>query len=304
MALYVLPRIATILDRYDTVLAAELHTLTARLETAVMLQWNGRWFTRAILRDLADRPVPIADDWINLEAQPWAMISGVAARMDIHGVQARLVDNIGRLLDDPSPIGAPLSERGMVWPAISQLLTWGYGRSRPDLAWRSLKRNSFAAHAKTFPQWWHGIWSGPDGSYAVDATPAGAPWSSPVTPMTDFPVMNTNPDAMALLGLLRVCGIEPAPDGDGLLIAPQSPPDSFTLDLPLIRMDVNYEGMNVEYRPMTTGNMVLHLRVPPGKRLLSATCKGQPVTAAQGADMVFPLSFNAGEKVTIDLRWI
>lgn len=44
------------------------------------------------------------------------------------------------------------------------------------------------------------------------------------------------PHAMALIGLLRVCGIEPV--GDGLRIAPQAPPERFTLDLPLLRLEV------------------------------------------------------------------
>jgi len=35
--------------------------------------------------------------------------------------------------------------------------------------------------------------------------------------MLDFPVQNANPDAMGLLGLLRACGVEAAPDGLRLL---------------------------------------------------------------------------------------
>ena len=56
------------------------------------------------------------------------------------GIEAQLIETIKKKLDDPSPTGAMLEEKGQVWPAISQLLTWGYRRSRPDLAWRSLNR--------------------------------------------------------------------------------------------------------------------------------------------------------------------
>ena len=147
----------------------------------------------------------------------------------------------------------------MVWPAVSQLLTWGYTRSRPDLAWRSLQRHTFAAHANAFPDVWINIWSGPDGINGIEAENPGGTWSSPLTPMTDFPVMNANQDAMALLGLLRVCGIEPSPSGDGLLIAPQSPPEHFVLDLPLLRLEVAPGRIAGEYRALVDGSRVLHV---------------------------------------------
>ena len=139
----------------------------------------------------------------------------------------------------------------MVWPAVSQLLTWGYTRSRhQSLAWRSLKRHTFSTRARAFPARWYSVWSGPDGINAADAADPGGTWHSPVTPMTDFPVMNANQDAMALLAMLRVCGIEPAPEGDGLTIAPQAPPERFVLDLPLIYLDVAPGRIAGEYRAL------------------------------------------------------
>ncbi|MCL4507252.1 MAG: hypothetical protein M1434_01450 [Chloroflexi bacterium] len=305
MALYVLPRIAALLDMRDPELAGRIRAFTAGLQKAVMLQWNGRWFTRAVLRDLADDPVIVADDWISLEAQPWALISGVAARMGRQGVEGVLIDMIRRLLDDPSPIGAPLNERGMVWPAVSQLLTWGYTRSRPDLAWRSLKRNTFAARSRVFPTVWHGVWSGPDGVYSVDNSNAGQTWVNMATPMTDFPVMNANPDAMALLGLLRVCGLEPSPTGDGLLIAPCSPPERFVLDLPLIRLDVAPGRIAGEYRAAGTGSLTLHVRVPSQAHRVAASIDGQPVAAplATANEVALPLAFAAGQRVAFEVTW-
>src|SRR5690606_389377 len=136
---------------------------------------------------------------IDLEAQPWALISGLAERQ---GVVDQLIDSVDSLLDNPSPIGAPLVEHGAVWPAISQLLTWGYVRHRPDLAWRSFCRNTFSARANEFPNIWFNVWSGPDGVNSKTALlDAGGTWSSPVTPMTDFPAMNNNQHAMSLLAL-------------------------------------------------------------------------------------------------------
>lgn len=213
-----------------------------------------------------------------------------------------MIKSITTLLDDPSPIGAPILEHGPVWPAISQLLTWGYMRSRPDLAWRSLKRNTFAAHAEAFPDVWFNIWTGPD---AVDGTFApnpGGTWASPVTPMTDFPAMNANPDAMALLGLLRVCGIEPT--HDGLLIAPRAPVKRFVLDLPLLRLDVEPGRIAGEYRAVVDGSRVLHVRVPEVAHTLAASVghsPGQIAWDAQG--VMLTLAFKAGQSVPLEVRW-
>ncbi len=302
MALYVLPLMAAIVEKHDGALAATMRGLSAGLRSALKHQWNGRWFKRAILRDVADRPVVIGDAWIDLEAQPWALISDLAAGLD---AQTTLIDSIARLLDDPSPIGAKLSERGMVWPAVSQLLTWGYTRSRQDLAWRSLKRHTFAAHAAACPESWINIWSGPDGVHTPDAADPGGTWSSPVTPMTDFPVMNANQDAMALLGLLRVCGIEPAPTGDGLTIAPQSPPERFVLDTPLLKLEVAPGRIAGEYRAAAAGALVLHIRVPAGAAEVTAAAGGGSVVAdrAQDGQVKLPLEFQADQVVPFEVLW-
>ena len=116
-------------------------------------------------------------------------------------------------------------------------------------------------------------------------------------------LMNANPDAMALLGLLRVCGVEPSPDGDGLLIAPQSPPERYILDLPLIRLDVSSGRLTGEYRSAGVGNTVLHIRIPAGARVITAQFNGQPVEAGQMAEVKFPLRYGANEKIAFELTW-
>jgi hypothetical protein len=245
----------------------------------------------------------VDDDRINLEAQPWALISGLAAETSR---QDALIESVKKLLDDPSPIGAPLTERGQVWPAVSQLLTWGYARSRQDLAWRSLKRHTYAAHANAFPDVWINVWSGPDGVNALDAAEnPGGTWASPITPMTDFPVMNANQDGMALLALLRVCGVEPAPDGDGLLIAPKAPPARFSLDLPLLRVDVEPGRIAAQYRAFVAGSRVLHVRAPESARELQARIDGrrlEPIPRdALGIALKF--DFQAGQAVSFEVVW-
>jgi hypothetical protein len=307
MALYVLPLIAAQVESRDAALAVRMRALLPGLEKAVILQWNGRWFNRAVLRDFGDKPVLVGEEWINLEAQPWALISGLAARMGRQGVESVLIDSITRLLDDPSPIGATLTESGMVWPAVSQLLTWGYTRCRPDLAWRSLQRHTFATRAHAFPDKWFSVWSGPDGVNGADMPDPGGTWCSPATPMTDFPVMNANQDAMALLALLRVCGVEPAPGGDGLLIAPHVP-KAFVLDVPLLRLDVSAGRISGEYRAVVEGRCVLHVR-PPTANASATHMRATVNGAAVSTDQLEPngiallLTFKTGQRVPFEVRW-
>ena len=262
MALYILPLLAAVLKHQAPDIEATIKEHINPLREAAARQWNTKgWYNRAVLRDIQNKPVVLSH--LDLEAQPWAFISGLAGEK---GTQETLVGRVNQLLDSPSAIGASLQPGGMVWPALSQLLTWGYAHiGQSDLAWRSLNRNTFAAHAAEYPAIWLGTWSGPDGVQGVGATPPAVPgggWQTPLTPMTDFPVMNANPDAMALLGLLRVCGIEPAPVDDGLVIRPLVPRERFILDLPLIRLDVEPGRIRGEYRAYNDGERTLYVHLP------------------------------------------
>jgi len=217
-------------------------------------------------------------------------------------VKTKLIDTIVKQLDRPSPIGATLTAGSMVWPAISQLLTWGYAHSgQSDRAWHSFTHNTYTEHARIFPDVWFNIWTGPDGVNSTD----GRTWSSPLTPMTDFPAMNANQDAMALLGMLRVCGIEPAPTGDGLIIAPPTLPKLFALDTPLLRLEKEPGRIAGEYRAMVSGERVLHVRVPGDAVEVSATLDGQPVTGIPRGvtEVALKIAFDMGQKVSFQVRW-
>ncbi len=304
MAIYVLPLTASLIEKHDPELAMQMRSLAEELKHAVQQQWNKErgWFNRALLRDVSNKVVVLNDNHISLQSQPWALISGLAAKM---GVEATLIQSIGTL-DDPSPTGAMLATGGQVWPAVSQLLTWGYMRSRPGLAWRSLNRHSFAAHATIFPNVWFNIWSGPDGTNSNKSPNPGGAWTSPLTPMTDFPVMNANQDAMALLGLLRVCGIEPSPIGDGLIIEPKAPPESFVLDLPLLRLDVTPGSIAGEYRAVVDGTHALHVRLPPTAVNVTARIDEQQLlngTSPGTGEVPLPITFKAGQTVKFSVQW-
>ncbi|MCA0456230.1 MAG: hypothetical protein LCI00_19785 [Chloroflexi bacterium] len=283
MALYVLPLVASLLKDVAPDITAMLRDgRLERMQEAVEKQWNAKgWYNRAVLRGVSNQPVML--ETLSLESQVWGLISGSAKKAN-H--EANLVERVEATLDRPSPIGAALSEGGMVWPAISQLLTWGYVRAgRAGLAWRSLNRNTFATHAQQYPAIWFGIWGAPDGINGTwDALPGGT-WSSPMTPMTDFPTMNANADAMALLGLVRVCGIEPSADGQGLVIRPQVPRERFVLDTPLIRLEVNGKTVKGEYRAHFGGSMNLYIYTP------GAT-----------APVVIPAAFYAGDRVPFEVK--
>ncbi len=300
MALYVLPLIADLLEPVAGLLAERIRMSLPDLRKAVEKFWTGRWYVRAVLRDRANRAVVIDRDSINLEAQPWALISGLA---EAQGVHADLIAAIFERLDEPSPIGATLREKGMVWPAIGQLLTWAYSLYRPDLAWASLKKQTFAAHAEAFPTVWTGIWSGPDGFNGKQMPNPGGTWASAITPMTDFPVGNANPHAMALLGLLRVCGIRPV--ADGLILAPQAPPETFVLDMPLLRLEVEPDRIAGEYRPVVDGDRVLHVHVPASADGLTACLDGRSLAIERGlsGEVLLRLRFSAGQAIPFEVRW-
>jgi hypothetical protein len=308
MALYILPLLAAVIRPHDPTLADYIHDAPSqpdrmqRLRQATAQQWNPQgWYNRALLRGHNDRVIPIQH--FTLESQPWALISGLAAET---GTEAALIENIDQMLDSPSPIGAALVENGMVWPAISQLLTWAYARcGRADLAWRSLHRHTFAMHSLVYPHIWNNTWSGPDGVNGLVSDLPGGVWASPITPMTDFPIMNANQDALALLGLLRVCGIEAAPAGDGLLIDPHVPADHFALDTPLLRLQAEPGQISGEYRPFVSGTRTLYVRLPAGASDVTAQIGGQTIADLTVVDqtVALVLSFSAGEAVPFAVSW-
>jgi hypothetical protein len=302
MAIYILPLFANAIEQQDSELAGRMRAVVPKLKDAVQKQFGERWYTRAILRDAVNQPVAVDKFNINLEAQPWALISGLAAE---RGVEGKVIEAIQGRLDANSPTGAPYSEHnGQISAAIAQFLTWGYSRSRPDLAWEELQKLSFANHAIYFPNVWYGIWTAPDSLNPVDDPKyPGGTWVSPVTPMTDFPALNSNPHAMSLLSLIRLAGLEPL--ADGLRIAPRIPKDSFTLDLPLIKIVVGKETISGEYRAVVDGKRTLYVEIPHGAVVVQVRVNEQMIHNPEvfGGYVFVPLTFKKGEKVQFDVTW-
>jgi Glycosyl hydrolase 36 superfamily, catalytic domain len=287
MALYVLPLIADQIAALDPALAAEMRAYASTLAAPVRSAFGTRWFGRAWVRNSINQSYlkgtdaasdPYRANFIDLEAQPWGILAGA---LDANQTKT-VLDEIETRLDADSPIGPRLRQGGQVWPAISQLMTWAYARHRPAAAWRSLDEHLYATHAQTFPAQWMGILEGPDGFDSAGS--AGGTWSSPVTPMTDFPVANMNPEAMMFVGLLRTAGVEPV--ADGLLISPRNDPAhrTYTVDLPLLRLDVTPSKVAGVYRAKNAGSLVLHVNVP-GKTVKI------PLTLVKGQEIPFEVTY-------------
>ena len=260
MATWVLPVAAAALFAGDP-LAEELEAYAALLRAELAEEWTGAWFRRAWF----DVDEPNGEDAIDLESQVWALIGDTFAS---DAQRDLLIDSVFTRLDEPSSVGAPLVEGGQVWHAVTALLTWGYAKSRPDLAYRSLKHHTMAAYAMHQPAQWFGIWSGPDG-----LIPSGGTWTSPATPMTDWPVMNANQHALPLLAMIRCAGLEPGDDG-ALHLRPSVLPAPFVVALPGITVRVDEAGaLSGELRLLVDGSMRLVVE-PEGAEVFEVVASG------------------------------
>lgn len=245
MALYALPRAASLIGDTHPDKAAELTRRTGQLRDAVLSAWNGRWFFRGY-DGLGN---PIGDDTLFLEHHTWLLISGALP----DDMARTVMENIRRILDEPSPFGQmilypPARTRfniyekgwdvnGGVWYAMNFLLSWGYSMYDPALGWAAFRKNSLARRAETHPDIWYGLWTGPDAYNAHHAPRPGETYYHLPTPMTDFPAMNLNLHANFLLALIKLCGIEPS--REGLSVRPRIPLERFRLRTPVIDVEVN-----------------------------------------------------------------
>ncbi|MCA9637994.1 MAG: hypothetical protein KC420_18325, partial [Myxococcales bacterium] len=307
MALYALPLLADLIDDADPTLAEAMRDYADALVEPVKATFGSRWFGRAWLRnsinqaylkgnDLVDDPYNA--NFIDLEAQPWGLL---ADELLLTPAQRELLlDEIEARLDDDSPIGPRMRPDGMVWPAISQLMTWAYARHRPGAAWDALREQLYATHAALWPEQWIGIWAGPDGFNSAGTE--GGTWASPVTPMTDFPVANMNPEAMWIFGVVRAIGVEPW--ARGLKIARrEGGPTQAVIDLRLLRLERSPGRVGGEYRPIVEGTIALAVELPPGAEA-KAWIDGMPVDAPTVDDaVILELDVKPGEARRFEVRW-
>jgi hypothetical protein len=269
LALYVLPRISTLLEKQgNTDLASKVNSACKQLLEAVMKSWNGKWFYRG----WDGSGNPIGDKNIFLEPLTWLLISGKLP--ENHASQ--LVNNIYSILDKPSSFGdylvyPPLRTllnylekgwdvNGGTWFAMNSLLAWGYSRYDSRKGLNTLVKNSMKVHAETFPDVWYGIWSGPDAFNASYASRPGETYYHIATPTTDFPVMNLNLHANFLLALLKIMGVEPTIDG--LNFTPSDALKNCELRTPVLRLKIADSEIQGSYSRQATGEFILRLNLP------------------------------------------
>lgn len=212
MALAVLPMAMPYLADLDPASARRCGELVDELDHAMEGAWSGGWY----LRGWDGRGGPIGETHCFLDAQLWPIIAG-------HGPperRAALIETVAARCDDPSPIGPTFLDRphrvrfglladgwdcnGGVWAALGGLTAWAYALHDPERAEGLLRRMSFAGQADAYPDVWFGQWSGPDARNSAMGDRPGETFVHPATPMTEFPVMNSNAHAGPLLGLQKL----------------------------------------------------------------------------------------------------
>jgi hypothetical protein len=258
LAVFALPRAADLIQETHAAEAQEMRAFAADLRSAMENAWTGQWY----LRGWDGKGGELGRSHLFLDSQVWCLIARIGSDSRRQG----LVQTIAELCADPSPIGATILDRphrvrggllakgwdvnGGVWAAINGLLTWAYALHDPELAWRSLSKQSLAAHARAYPHIWYGIWSGPDAYNAHYADRPGETFVQPATPMTEYPVMNSNAHALPLLALLRVLGIETS--SDGIVVNPRlSGRGPWRFDTPLLT--VSFDGNEISAVARSTG---------------------------------------------------
>lgn len=254
-AVYVLPKVAVLVERWNERLAEEMGRYASLLRKAMEETWTGGWY----LRGYDGRGGAIGADTLFLDSNVWCLIAGIGGEERIK----ILIENIWKLLDEPSPIGATILNKpvkvkfgyladgwdcnGGVWCALNGLLAWGYSLYDPEKAWQSLLKQSLTAHARAYPHVWYGIWSGPDAYNAHWAQQPGETFIHPVTPMQEYPIMNSNAHALPLLALIKLLGIEP--NGTKLEIVPRLPPhlEAWRVSFPLLSVAKEGGDIKVEF---------------------------------------------------------
>jgi len=257
MATYILPYFAELAEaKGDKGFAAKVRIQAEQQKEALSKQWTGRWFLRCWLGE----GTALGSDEPWLEPQPWVLIGG-----NVTPEQARiLIENLYRILDEKSPIGAALRDPPLglmpgVWYALNGPLVWGYSLYNEDLAWREYINNTLAKHAETYPNIWIGVWSGADCYYG---------WLFPdrqgLTFALDFPVMNMHSHAQPLYATFKLAGIQPSKEG--FTIDPKTPFEKFSLKTETIGFTYSDERVEGHVRALGDETVTMKVKLPTSLR--------------------------------------
>lgn len=238
-----------------------------------------------------------------LEPQPWAVIGGSATPEQVNA----LVAAIDELMRKPSPIGAPLLSQpdptmhneagvgtnGGIFAAITGTLIWALALVNGSLAWDEWKKTSLARHAEVYPDYWFGIWSGPDAYHSTLSKNPG--FTEP-----EFPVMNMHSHAWPLYSAAKLLGLEF--HESGINFRPDLPLPQYEFASTLLGFEKSHDGYSGWYEPMTAGHWNIEIVLPAAElaRLRQITVNGvtQRVLSNERG-----LRFRGESKPNVPLRW-
>lgn len=261
MAVYVLNRYAEMLNFTGHLdLANDARSKADAQRQAVSKQWTGRWFRRAWFGEELGWS---GDVQLWLEPQPWAIISGSADP----GQVSALVTAINEMVRKPSRIGASLLSQadptmhneagvgtnGGVFAAVNGTLIWALAMVVGASAWDEWKKNTLAHHADVYPDYWYGIWSGPDAYHSFLSKNPG--FTEP-----DFPVMNMHAHAWPLFSAAKLLNLEFRQDG--IYFHPDLPLDQYDFATPLLGFRKELSGYSGWYAPAIAAHWKIEIALP------------------------------------------
>jgi hypothetical protein len=269
LAALALPALADVVESRDADFAERLRRFAAGQAKALQELWTGRWVGRGYL---GYGDAMLGRDRIFLDTQAFGVLAGVWSDPQ----RQTIFDSIQRLCSGPQSVGArclwppmrgPLLERGSdtnggTWAAVDAWTAWAWSSVDPEAAWKFYLSTTLAARAEAYPEVWYGIWSGPDAYNAHYHSQPGETYNVNATPMTKFPVMNTNRHSGPLFDAIKLAGI--GPRGGELVIDPRFPFDAFSLELPLVGVTYLPGQCHGYYTPMVSGQFRIAVRLPKG----------------------------------------
>lgn len=306
VAAFVLPQLAATIEDRAPEFAQALRSFADSQTKALRALWNGKWWARGFT-GLGDHV--LGEGQLFLDCQAFPTLAGLLSKQEAEA----LLHSIELLCVRGEPAGArclfPLSKgwilrpgadtNGGIWAAIDAWIVWCAAAINPTWAWQFFQRTTLHHRSQVFPHVWYGIWSGPDAYNSSLHGQPGETFLHVVTPMTDFPIMNSNRHAGVLVDIIKLAGIQPK--GKILHIDPKLPLDQFELNTPLLSLRYESPVFEGTYIPIVSECFSFRIRPPqqPPHNVLHVTCEGstQQVTSSDGW-FAFTIVGRAGEPIT------
>lgn len=308
LALVAYPRLAALAEkRGDAAFAASVRQAADDLTTAMTAQWRGEFFNRAYVYTGPGSPVEVGTDNVWLASNgPALLAEGLMTSTQVE----QLVSRIKSDCSDPSPIG--LASQGVpvavgvgtpgLWyslsgPTIEGLVRHPLVDGARELAWTEFKKQTFANHAAQYPDYWYGIWSGPDMYFTpVEGIPGvldpGGTWCGPLLCMQDFPIANMFSHSEPLLASVRMAGV--FVDETGHTIDPGIPFSVFRWESEVYAVEYTPLAATGRIRPVGSDTIEMRVRLPasldPGDASVSVGGASVPFEVIDGfAEFELPL---------------